>query len=248
MTQPIKSRPSATLRLPVAPASQVSGARLAAVVAPQPEAPPSGPPPATSPRAIVTAQQVSDTLAEQREESRAAEQSAVTPEPVTESEVEEHSPSLVPGGAVARASESIDFAIRADGTILVAAEETLGHYAQWLGVPTSRLRTLNNLSARASVPLGRTLKLDFSKASHDQFDAKRRDFHDAMQATFFSAHRIVGTQVYVTRRGDSLWNVAQRGGGLPAWLVLHYNPDIDFTTLRTGQEIVIPKIEVLASG
>jgi len=238
----------ATLRLPVAPAAQVSGVRLAAVVAPVAEASPSGPPPAASVPVVVTAQQVSDTLADQQNESRAAEQSARTPEPVSESEVEEHSPSLVPGGAVARASEAIDFSIRDDGAILVAAEETLGHYAQWLGIPTSRLRSLNGLSARAAVPLGRTLKLDFSKVSHEQFDAKRRAFHDAMQATFFAAHRIVGTQVYVTRRGDSLWNVSQRGGGLPAWLVLHYNPDIDFSALRAGQEIVIPKIEVLATG
>jgi membrane-bound lytic murein transglycosylase D len=164
---------------------------------------------------------------------------------VSASEVVAESPSLVPGGAVARASESIDFSIAADNSIRVAAEETIGHYADWLKLPASRLRTLNKVSAGANVQLGRAFKLDFSKVSKTQFDTARRSYHDAMQATFFAGHRITGTQVYVARRGDSLWNVAQRNGNLPAWLVLHYNPDLDFGALRAGQQIVIPKVEAL---
>jgi LysM repeat protein len=54
--------------------------------------------------------------------------------------------------------------------------------------------------------------------------------------------------VYVVRRGDSLWNIAQQNGVLPTWLVLHYNPDVDFDGLRAGQEIVVPKIEVLPAA
>jgi membrane-bound lytic murein transglycosylase D len=114
-----------------------------------------------------------------------------------------------------------------------------------LGQSASRLRTLNKLRASSALVQGRSLKLDFSKVSHEQFDAKRRAYHDALQASFFAAHRITGTPVYVTRRGDSLWNVTQRNGGLPAWLVLHYNPDIDFRNLRAGVEIVIPKVEAV---
>jgi hypothetical protein len=96
--------------------------------------------------------------------------------------------------------------------------------------------------------MGRRLKLDFSKVSQAQFEVKRREFHEQLQAAFFANHRITGTQVYVARRGDSLWNVAQRNGSLPAWLVLHYNPDIDFGTLRAGLEIVIPKVEQVPAG
>jgi membrane-bound lytic murein transglycosylase D len=133
--------------------------------------------------------------------------------------------------------------VATNGTIRVAADETLGHYADWLGVPTSRLRTLNGLRGRSTVPLGRSLKLDFARVPVEQFEQKRRAFHQSRQAAFFSGHRIVGTEVYVTRRGDSLWGVTQRHTSVPAWLLQHYNPDVDFADLRAGVEIVIPKVE-----
>ncbi len=216
-----------TLRLPGVPATRMAGAKSEAAVV------------ATAPVASV-----SETLAEQRAETLAVEkQQKKNPQPVTASEARAESPSLVPDGAVASTSESIDYAIGADNSIRVAAEETLGHYAQWLNIPTSRLRTLNRLGAGAAVPLGRRLKLDFSTTPREQFDSRRREFHDSLQAAFFAGHRILGTRVYVTRQGDSLWGVSQRQGGLPAWLLLHYNPDIDFNALRAGLEIVIPRVE-----
>jgi membrane-bound lytic murein transglycosylase D len=168
---------------------------------------------------------------------------------VSEAEAKEEGPSLVTGGAaVARASEPDDYSVGADQTIRVAAEETLGHFADWLGIPASRLRSLNGLTGRSAIALGRTLKLDFSRATPAQFEEKRRDFHEQIEAAFFANHRITGTQVYIARRGDSLWNVAQRHGPLPTWLVLHYNPDIDFSALRAGLSIVIPTVEQQPAG
>jgi membrane-bound lytic murein transglycosylase D len=227
-------RPRVTLRLPDVPATRVAQWQAAVETTP----------PAVTATPDVAAK-VNEALAEQRAEARAVAQRQRAPEPVTASEARSESPSLAPGGAVARTSESIDYGISADNRIVVAAEETLGHYAQWLNVSASHLRSLNRVGARSAMPLGRTLTLDFSKASREQFDARRREFHEALQAAFFAGHRIVGTQVYVTRRGDSLWQVSQRHGGMPAWLVLHYNPDIDFNMLRAGLEIVIPKVETL---
>jgi membrane-bound lytic murein transglycosylase D len=165
-------------------------------------------------------------------------------EPVTVAEARAESPSLGAGVAVAKPAEIIDIQVGKDQTIRVAAEETLGHYADWLGVPASRLRSLNGLTARSAVPLGRRLRLDFSNTTTAEFEARRRAFHETLQAAFFSAHRITGTQTYVARGGDSLWNIAQRHGALPTWLVIHYNPDIDFAALRAGQPIVIPEIDV----
>jgi membrane-bound lytic murein transglycosylase D len=225
-----------TLRLPGVPATRLVLAKSGTAAAGEPAA-------VLALNTDKVADKVSETLAEQRAETRAVAKQQKDPEPVTASEARAESPSLVPGGAVARTSESIDYGIGADNSIRVAAEETIGHFSQWLNVSASRLRTLNSLGAGASVPLGRTFKLDFSKTPREQFDSRRREFHDALQATFFAGHRIVGTQVYVTRRGDSLWGVSQRHGGLPSWLVLHYNPDIDFNALRAGLEIVIPKVE-----
>jgi membrane-bound lytic murein transglycosylase D len=203
------------------------------------------PPPPPAP------EQIAETLEAQRAESRLiarARQRAENAEPVTAVEASEEGPSLGPGGAVARAAESIDLHISEDDTIRVAAEETIGHFADWLGLPASRVRSLNGLSVQSAVSLGRSLKLDFTNTSREDFETKRRGYHEALQAAFFTGHRITGTRVYVTRSGDSLWTIAQRNGALPTWLVLHYNPDIDFGTLRTGQQIVIPKVETVAPG
>lgn len=185
-------------------------------------------------------------LAEQRAEERAvAAVRKQEPEPVTAAEAKAQGPALAPGVVAASPGDAIDYTISADNRIRVAAEETLGRYAEWLEVPVSRLRSLNKLSGSATASLGRMLQLDFSRVSREKFDGRRREFHDSLQATFFAAHRVVGTQAYVVRPGDSLWIVSQRHGSLPAWLVLHYNPDINFNALRAGQRILIPKVEAL---
>jgi len=222
------------LRLPDLQPARVSpaGVRLAAAA------------PSVTPAAV---EEVQQTLADQRAEEKLLAQRPKAPEPVTAAEARRETPSLAPGGAIAQATESIDYSINADA-IRVAAEETLGHYADWLGVPAGQLRSLNRMTARSTLSVGRSLKLDFSKVTHEQFEDKRRAFHDAMQASFFAGHRITGTQVYVTKPGDSLWNVTQRNGGLPAWLVMHYNPDVNFANLRAGVQIVIPKIEAMQAA
>jgi len=203
---------------------------------------------APSPAPAAASQAVSETLADQHAEERVLAQRKPAVEAVTADEAKEDGPSLVPGGVVAQAAEVIDYTIGEDDSIRVAADETIGHYADWLGLSASRLRTLNHLRARSAVVMGRSLKMDFSKASREQFEHKRRAYHDALQASFFAAHRITGTQVYVTRRGDSLWNVTHRNGGLPTWLVRQYNPDVDFHGLRAGVEIVIPKVEAVPAA
>ena len=122
------------------------------------------------PEAPPPSEKVSQALQEQRREDRVVARESARPEPVTASEAAEAGPSLVPGGAVARATESIDFSVAEDHTIRVAAEETIGHYADWLKLPTSRLRTLNKLAGSSTVQLGRRLKLDFSKVSRARFE------------------------------------------------------------------------------
>jgi hypothetical protein len=50
-----------------------------------------------------------------------------------------------------------------DGTIEILAAETLGHYADWLGLITQRLRNLNGLRYGEPLVIGQRLKLDLSK-------------------------------------------------------------------------------------
>jgi membrane-bound lytic murein transglycosylase D len=249
------------LKLPEAPARLVSaGADEAVAVAQQVASGPlpvvviatpagqkrSGKPPELPAATEARGKEADAALTERIAESRVvAAADASESEPVTASEAHDQGPSLVPGGAVPQASDPIDYSVSANDTVRVAAAETLGHYADWLGVPAGTLRRLNNLQSGTQVALGRPVRLDFSRIPREQFEQRRRAYHQTLQAEFFAGHRITGTEVYVTRRGDSLWSVTQRYARVPAWLLQQYNPDIEFSALQAGFEIVVPKVETL---
>ena len=140
-------------------------------------------------------------------------------------------------------ADPVDYSVAADGSIRVVAAETLGHYADWLDLPVARLRALNHLQGRTPVLLGRRLRLEFDGVPPAQFEQRRRDYHARLQAAYFAAHRIAGTQVYIVRRGDSLWSITQRDETLPVWLLQQYNPDLDFNDLHPGTQLALPQVE-----
>ena len=133
----------------------------------------------------------------------------------------------------------------ADDTVVVQADETLGHYADWSRVSIATLRDLNKLHKNVVVTLGHKVKLDLSKVSAAQFAAARSEYHRRLQDAFFAAHRISGTETYAVRRGESLWIITQQRGDLPLWLVVEYNPDVDFSELRPGTTLALPKVEAI---
>jgi membrane-bound lytic murein transglycosylase D len=169
-------------------------------------------------------------------------------EPVSASQAEELSPSLGPVSGTQALADSIDYQVRDDGSIRVEATETLGHYADWLQLPTQRLRNVNSLKPRQTVQMGQKLKLDYSKVSRETFEQLRRDYHAKLQGEFFLQHRISGTEVYIVRKGDSLWTMTQRFSNLPIWLLRQYNPDTDLSDLRAGTQVVMPRIEVVSGS
>jgi membrane-bound lytic murein transglycosylase D len=168
-------------------------------------------------------------------------------EPVSASQAEALSPALGPVTVSQGLADFIDYQVRDDGSIRVEATETLGQYADWLQLPTQSLRNLNKLKARQPVLLGQKLKLDYSKVSRENFEQLRRDYHAKLQGEFFVQHRIAGTEVYIVRRGDSLWTMTQRFSNLPVWLLRQYNPDTDLSDLRAGTQVVMPRVELAGS-
>ncbi|MGP8033773.1 MAG: transglycosylase SLT domain-containing protein [Steroidobacteraceae bacterium] len=169
-------------------------------------------------------------------------------QPVSAAQAEALSPALGPAADTQQSVDPTDYTVGSDDTIRVAAEETLGHYADWLDLSAQHLRTLNHMTARKPVLVGHRLKLDFHTVSHDVFEQKRREYHQQLQAAYFAAHRISGTEIYIARSGDSLWTVTKRAGLLPVWLLQQYNPDVDFAELRAGTQIVMPHVEDVGNG
>ena len=169
-------------------------------------------------------------------------------EPVSASQAEDLSPALGPVSVAQGLADSIDYQVRDDGSIRVEATETLGQYADWLQIPTQKLRNVNKLKPKQPVLLGQKLNLDYSRVSREAFEQVRRDYHAKLQAEFFVQHRITGTEVYIVRRGDSLWTMTQKFSNLPIWLLRQYNPDTDLSDLRAGTQVVMPRVEVQAGS
>jgi membrane-bound lytic murein transglycosylase D len=195
-------------------------------------------------RANVAAAQaaVQESLEENVAVAAASRQAART-EPVSMAQAQAEGPQLVPGATGPESADPEDYSVAADGTIRVVAAETLGHYADWLGTSAARLRAINHLHGRTPVVMGRRIKLEFADITREEFEIRRRDYHERLQAAYFASHRIAGTEVYIARRGDSLWSITQKSLKVPVWLLQQYNPDLDFRDLRPGTQISLPKVE-----
>ena len=125
-------------------------------------------------------------VAEPAEDTEAAE-------PTSEREAEEIGPALVAGTQAAESADPADYSVADGDVVLVQAAETLGHYAEWLDVRASDLRRLNKMSFATPVIVGRKVKLSFAKVTHDQFEARRMEYHRQLQEVFFTQFRIKDT-------------------------------------------------------
>nr|WP_301288387.1 LysM peptidoglycan-binding domain-containing protein [Natronospira proteinivora] len=141
------------------------------------------------------------------------------------------------------AADPADYAVGSDGRVELQWGETLGHHADWLEIPTQRLRQLNELRFGQSVSAGDRLRLDFAQVSPSEYETRRHAFHQQIQAQFFQDHRIAGVEDYSVRSGDSLWVITRRFGNLPEWLLQQYNPDMDMARLRPGDTLSLPQVE-----
>lgn len=162
-------------------------------------------------------------------------------------EAESDAPGAFPEAATASADPA-DYSVSPDGRIRVQAAETLGHYAEWLDLRAQDLRRLNGLRYGQPLIIGRSLRLDFSRVSAQTFTERRIAYHRALQAAFFAGHRIVGVETHRMRRGESIWVLTQRDWGLPLWLLMQYNPDLDLHRLRAGDRVRRPLVEVRSDG
>jgi membrane-bound lytic murein transglycosylase D len=143
------------------------------------------------------------------------------------------------------AADPSDYSVTGD-QITVQALETLGHYADWLGVPTQRLRELNRMAPNQAVVLGQRLTLDFSKVDPAAFERRRVAYQQQRQGEFFARYQIEDIEDHVIKPGESLWVLAARRYKVPVWLLRQYNPDLDFDRIRPGTIVKFPRLRSIA--
>lgn len=135
-----------------------------------------------------------------------------------------------------------DYSVANDGTIRVQPNETLGHYAEWLGLRASRLRSINDLRYGEPVVVQQRLNLDFSTSRPEDFERIRTEYHRALQEEFFAKWEIEGTMIHRVGTGDSLWILSTRRFDVPIWLLRQYNPDVNLDALSAGTKLTIPTL------
>ncbi len=126
------------------------------------------------------------------------------------------------------------------GLIQVEPEETLGHYADWLQIPTQRIRNLNRFSFHRSIVVGQKLEIPLGETSPELFEEKRYEYHKEMEEDFFAVYVVKKTESYLIQSGDNIWTLCQEKFDLPLWLVKKYNSEMDFSRLTPSQTLVIP--------
>jgi membrane-bound lytic murein transglycosylase D len=129
------------------------------------------------------------------------------------------------------------------GYIRVEAEETLGHYAEWLNVSATRIRRLNGFRYGRPLHLSQKIKIPLDRVTKDEFEEKRFEFHQELAEDFFASFRVEKVLTYSIKKGDNIWTLSRQEFEVPLWLIKRYNADVDFGALVPSQKLRIPVIE-----
>ncbi|MFH1627104.1 MAG: LysM peptidoglycan-binding domain-containing protein [Pseudomonadota bacterium] len=130
------------------------------------------------------------------------------------------------------------------GIIRVEAEETLGHYAEWLNVPHKQIMRLNGLRHSKILRINQQIKLPFDRVSKEQFEEKRFEYHKEIEEDFFDSYSVESVRRYRIEEGDNIWKLCNEQFEVPFWLLKKYNPEVDFYELQPSQELIIPLVTI----
>jgi membrane-bound lytic murein transglycosylase D len=127
--------------------------------------------------------------------------------------------------------------------IKVSVDETIGHYADWLGVPTYRIRELNRLSSRSDIRINRSVTIPADQDMLARFVKARLEYHMALEEDFYSRYKVTDVRPKIIRRGEVLWSIVNGEEQIPLWLFAKYNKHLDLGTLMPGMRVWVPVVE-----
>ena len=130
--------------------------------------------------------------------------------------------------------------------IKVQIDETVGHYAEWAGVPASEIRWLNRISS--TIHLGQDIEIPVSGEKAEAFLAQRIEYHMGIEEDFFNNYDVTGMDTLKLKRGATLWSLCLERE-MPLWLVIKANPEIGSGLQLTGlTRILMPVVEEKKAG
>ncbi|MBI4827695.1 MAG: LysM peptidoglycan-binding domain-containing protein [Nitrospinae bacterium] len=128
------------------------------------------------------------------------------------------------------------------GSIIVAAEETIGHYAEWAKISPSAIRNLNHRNVYRKMRTGAKITIPFTRVTREEFERKRLEYHLQMFEDFFESYQVGDEKQVTVAPGQSIWELCVNEHNAPLWLVQMYNPEKNLDQLNPGDSITIPAV------
>lgn len=128
--------------------------------------------------------------------------------------------------------------------IKVESDETLGHYADWLGIGSAKpLRKLNRISSGDSMNVGQVIQIPITSAANvDEFERKRSEFHQVLNEELKEHYDLIEIFSHTVKRGETVWSMSQQSG-FPIWLFYKLNPDLKSSSLARGTKVLLPRLQ-----
>jgi membrane-bound lytic murein transglycosylase D len=127
--------------------------------------------------------------------------------------------------------------------IRVSTDETIGHYAEWLGIATHRIRQLNQMGGRSDIRIGDAILIPAAQPSLGTMVQTRLEYHMAIEEDFYGRYKVTDVKQKALKRGEALWDICNGSDPIPLWLLKKYNKQLDFGKLMPGAVLWIPTIE-----
>ena len=131
------------------------------------------------------------------------------------------------------------------GTITVQPEESVELLADWLAVEPDVIRKFNGFKKGRVLHPDESIRIPLRNVAIKEFEEKRFDFHLETEEDFFGVYKIVGVQTYTVQKGDTVWDLCRNKFDLPLWLLKKYNTTLDFSALKSSQQLTIPIVKTI---
>jgi len=133
--------------------------------------------------------------------------------------------------------------------LVVSVDETIGHYADWLKIPTWRIRKLNDMR-NSDIRINSEIRIPIDGPDAlETFAAARLEYHMALEEDFYTQYMVTDVKPMVIKKGQTLWHLCNEADNpMPLWLFKKYNKHLDLNKLMPGTTVWIPVIGENVSG